>query len=241
MKRALLFLLAALFILLVVDPNLTSHLKPEMDKLPVYDQNAALRTNDDVETKQSSSHALILIDPTRGGSDIGYTSSSTIPEKELLMQMALTIGTQLEKAGYRVAYTRWYDDVPACDTVEACEDSRLDKARNENADYILSLAFNQDKPLHRGYSIFTQPDNPELAALASNLNEQIQATSFSRSEGLDTDHYDAFPILRDTTRPALLLQLGYITNPQDYAKLADSKFQGRLAQAISQAFLDSID
>lgn len=241
MKRALWFFIAALFILLVVNPNLSANWSAEKNKIPVYDETAALRTNNDVETRQCASRATIVIDPQRGGKDEGYTSSSTMAEKELLMQLAVAIGNALESEGYHVEYTRWYDDVPACSNTAECESSRINKAKELNANYILSLSLNQDTRLHRGYSIFIQPDNEQMDRLAKDMVSQLEATSYSRFEGIDTDHYDSFDILKDTSIPSILLQLGYITNPQDYASLSDPKIQSRVADAIAKAFLEAVD
>ena len=241
MKRAVWFLILALFILLVIEPNTRATTDATADRIPVYDENAPLRTNNDVETRQSASHALIVIDPARGGRDAGYRGAGQTSEKDLTMQLALTIGSDLEKAGYQVAYTRWYDDVPACSTEEECENSRVQIAKDEGADYVISLSLNQDESLHRGFSIFTHPDNAQLSSLAKNLSTSLQAISYTRYEGMDTDHYDSFAMLRDSSLPAVLLQLGYITNPQDYSKLSDPKIQERIGQAVTQSFLNSVN
>lgn len=241
MKRAALFLLAALFILVVIEPNLSQHLVPREDKVPVYSPDTPLKTNNDVETRRSKSGAKIYIDPARGGRDAGYVSEGQQAEKDVLMQLAVTIGSALEKAGYEVEYSRWYDDVPACADGQDCEQVRLEKAKADGADYILSLALNQDTSLHRGFSIFTQPGSELLDQLSQSLETEIKATSYSRFEGIDTDHYDAFGILQEPSIPSVLLQIGYITNPQDYARLSDSKFQERIANAITQAYLDTIE
>lgn len=241
MKRAVMFLIAALFILLVVEPNFVGNQTARADKVPVYTSGAALKTNNDVETKQSTSHALIYIDPTRGGNDVGYSAENQFAEKDLLMQLALTIGSSLEKAGYRVEYSRWYDDIPACSSEDECESVRLNKAKELGADYILSISLNQDTSLHRGFSIFTQPNSITLEELAKEMSNQIRATSYSRDEGIDTDHYDSFSILKDTSTPSMLLQIGYITNPSDYDKISNTKFQTRIANAITQAFLTCVD
>lgn len=241
MKRAVVFLCIALFILLVIEPNISRHTAAEEYRVPVYQDSAVLRTNNDVETRHSKSNALIYIDPERGGSNTGYRTDGQTSEKDLLMQLALTIGTSLEKAGYRVEYSRWYDDVPACESEEDCEARRVADAKSKGAQYMLSLSMNQDSSLHRGYSIFTQPNSDQLDALTRELASQIQATSYSRFEGIDTDHYDSFASLRDLSLPSILLQAGYITNPSDYSKLSDTKFQTRLANAITQAFLNTVD
>lgn len=240
MKRAIWFLLVALFLLLVIEPNLSHQIQEPIAKIPLYDEKAAFRTNNDVETPLAKSNALIYIDPARGGKDSGYRGKGQIAEKDLLMQLALAIGDALEKAGYRVEYARWYDNVLACTDEESCENARLQEAKDLQADYVFALAMNQDSSLQRGYSLFTQP-NDTLESLAKELASQIQITSYSSFEGIDTDHYLSFPVLRDSSIPALLLQAGYITNPSDYAKLADTKFQARLANAIAQAFLNTID
>lgn len=241
MKRAIFFLIAALFILLVIDPNLSASLSPESTQIPVYDENQPLRTNNDVDTRRSSSSPLIYINPARGGKDTGYINQNGTSEKDLLMQMALTIGSALENAGYRVEYSRWYDDIPACSSTDECEQTRIDKAKELGADYILELQVNQDNSLHQGYSLFTRPDKPVLNDLAREIAREMERISYSRYEGHDTDHYDSFPILKSDDINAVLLQVGYITNPQDYERMSDTKFQTRIAQAITQAFLDTVD
>ncbi len=241
MKRAIWFLVIALFILLVIEPNTHTNTDVAAERIPVYDPEAPLRTNNDVETRQSVSNALIVIDPARGGRDAGYKGAGQTSEKDLTMQLALTIGSNLEKAGYRVEYTRWYDDVPACSTEEECENSRVQEAKDLGADYVISLALNQDESLHRGFSIFTQPNNAKLSSLAKDLSTSLQSISYTRYEGMDTDHYDSFALLRDDQLPSVLLQLGYVTNPQDYSKLSDPKIQERIGQAVTRSFLNSVN
>lgn len=240
MKRAIGFLLAALFLLLVIEPNLSYRIQTPVLKTPIYEETTPFRTNNDVEIPLSSSRALIYIDPARGGKDIGYRKIGQMAEKDLLMQLAVAIGTSLEKAGYQVAYGRWYDNVPACSDEESCESARQQEAKEMGADYILALSLNQDTSLHKGYSLFIQP-NETLENLAQELANQIQAISYSNFEGIDTDHYTAFTVLRDLEIPSILLQAGYITNESDYTKLSDTKFQMRLATAVTRAFLNTIN
>ena len=57
MKRAVAFLFVALFILLVVEPNFVGNQAARKDKIPVYVDGSALKTNNDVETKQATSQA----------------------------------------------------------------------------------------------------------------------------------------------------------------------------------------
>lgn len=241
MKRAIIFLIAALFILLVVEPNAASGMLPVSHAQPLYQDGGALRTNDDVERGVSNSKKLIMIDPSRGGWDTGYTAEGQLPEKELAMQWAQAIGSALESDGYQVIYSRWYDDIGACTTADECNALRLQKAKENNVDLILSLQFNQDDSMHKGWSLFIQPDHDDTLQLAQEISSQIRHSGYSVDEGIDTDHYDSFVLLSDPEIPGVVLQLGYLTSTEDYQRLADPAFQQKLSSQIAQAFLNSID
>ena len=60
-------------------------------------------------------------------------------------------------------------------------------------------------------------------------------------EGIDSDHYENFPILYDSQIPSILLELGYLSNSEDYTKLTDETFQQKIANAITESFLDQIN
>ncbi|MCF0246646.1 MAG: N-acetylmuramoyl-L-alanine amidase [Ileibacterium sp.] len=240
MKRAAVFLALALFLLLVVQPNL--HTKPAQPAVRVPEYTETVKTNDDVQSRTSESKSVIVIDPGRGGSDVGYNAPGKLAEKDLAMSLAISIGDALEKAGYEVYYTRWYDDIGSFGSETESDMFRLEEASSQNANYLLALRFNTDaNTLQKGFSIFTQPNNDQLDALSKQLAAQIQSTNYSQYLGLDNDHYSNFGILSSKEMPAVLIQMGFLTNSDDYDKLSDSAFQTKLANAISQAFLDSIN
>mgnify|MGYP004449844123 FL=1 len=240
MKRGALFLGLALFVLLVIQPNL--QVKPLLPEPRVPEYTETVKTNDDVQAQTSQSKAVVVIDPGRGGTDTGYDKPGGISEKDLAMTLAADIGTALQKAGYEVHYTRWYDDIDSFGSEAESDKYRLEEARKNNADYVLALRFNtSSNSLDKGFSVFTQPNNDSLDALIKEIAAQIQATNYSQYLGLDNDHYSNFGILSSKDQRAVLIQMGYLTNSEDYAKLTDPAFQGKLANSISQAFLNSVN
>ena len=68
MRRAILFLVFALFLAMVIQPNLNKQIK-EKSKI-----NSTIITNDTVDNSRCKSKAVICIDASHGGSDAGYTS-----------------------------------------------------------------------------------------------------------------------------------------------------------------------
>lgn len=239
MKRAISFFLLALFVLFIIQPNLDA--KTQTAQIRTPEMTDSVLTNDDISRKTSKSQATIVIDPDKGGMDAGYDPVGHLAEKDVAMQLAINIGGVLESAGYHVEYTRWYDNVETFNTRTESDQNRLDIAKSMNPQYLISIRFNTGDSLSKGFSVFTQPDNEQLDTLANEIATQIQATNFSVFEGLDTDHYANFTLLSDLALPSIMLQMGYLTNSEDYAKISDSQFQKRIGEAIAQAFLNTVD
>lgn len=236
MRRAILFLIFALFLAMVIQPNLNKQIK-ETSKIDVPEQaesKTTLITNDTVSNKRSKSKAIICIDASRGGSDAGYTSEGHTSEKELNLAIAQKIGDTLESAGYKVVYTR-------SDDSSLTTEDRITALNAQKADYLISIQMNSSSDsLSKGYSIFTQP-NEKMIQLAKKLASTMSSINLSQFEGIDSDHYENFPILYDSQIPSILLELGYLSNSDDYSKLIDETFQQKIADAIAQSFLDKIN
>lgn len=234
MRRAILFLIFALFLAWVIQPNLNRPIK-ETSKIDVPNQTqSSIITNDTISNKQSKSKAIICIDASRGGSDTGYTSDGQISEKDLNLTIAQKIGDSLSKVGYQVVYTR------SDDSTLSTQD-RITSINTQKAKYLISIQMNSSSDsLSKGYSIFTQP-NDKMIQLAKDMADTMNAINLSQFEGIDSDHYENFPILNDSQIPSILLELGYLSNSDDYAKLTDETFQQKIADAITQAFLDKIN
>ena len=236
MRRAILFLIFALFLAMVIQPNLNKQIK-ETSKIDVPEQaesKTTLITNDTVSNKRSKSKAIICIDASRCGSDAGYTSEGHTSEKELNLAIAQKIGDTLESVGYKVVYTR-------SDDSSLTTEDRITALTAQKADYLISIQMNSSSDsLSKGYSIFTQP-NEKMIQLAKELASTMSSINLSQFEGIDSDHYENFPILYDSQIPSILLELGYLSNSDDYSKLIDETFQQKIADAITQSFLDKIN
>ena len=102
MRRAILFLIFALFLAMVIQPNLNKQIK-EKSKIDVPEQtDSTIITNDTVDNSRCKSKAVICIDASHGGSDAGYTSDGHTSEKDLNLIIAKKIGDSLASVGYNV-------------------------------------------------------------------------------------------------------------------------------------------
>lgn len=233
MKRAILFLIFALFLAFIIQPNIVGEIKDTSDiRVPTQTQGTA-STNEDALTQRSESKATICIDAAKGGTETGYTSQGHTDEKEINLQIANKVGTLLSTAGYNVVYTRSDDSTLS-------NDQRITNATQQNAQYLISIQMNSSEDaLMRGFCIFTQP-NDTLIDLSNKMVENINTINLTQFEGLDTDHYENFPILSSNI-PSILIELGYLSNTDDYNKLIDEATQAKIAEAITNAILDQIN
>lgn len=239
MKRALLFLACALFCALIVQPNIQRQLQTN-SRIP-ENTTSNPTTNDNANIAQSKSKATICIDAGNGGDDAGYTVSDRIPEKDINLAIALDLGKNLTDFGYNVVYTRTNDDIASYENESDSSKERITFAKENNANYFISITLNYDEnTFSKGYSLFTQPDD-QMIDLANEISERLKSINYSQFEGLDSDHYSNFPILVDQDLPSLLIELGYISNLDDYNSLTDEQFQQSIGRQIALAILEIID
>ena len=234
MRRAILFLIFALFLAMVIQPNLNKQIKKKSEIDVPEQTDSTIITNDNVSNSHCKSKAIICIDASHGGSDSGYTTDGHISEKELNLTIAKKIGDSLALVGYNVVYTRSDDSTLSTE-------ERITSLNSQKANYLISIQMNSSSDsLSKGYSIFTQP-NDKMIQLAKDLSNTMNSINLSQFEGIDSDHYENFPILYDSQIPSILLELGYLSNSDDYTKLTDETYQQKIADAITQSFLDKIN
>lgn len=238
MKKALIFVILAIFLALVVQPNIVRDYDKKY-RVPT-NTTSTVATNDTTDLKTCKSKATICIDPGYTGVET-YADDDKISAKDLSLSLAKKIGEKLSTSGYNVVYTRDKDDfVNFTSDEDSCKD-RIIIAKGYEADYLLSLQLNNDSDsLAKGYTIFTQNDD-NLISLGSSIASKLDDINFSQFQGLDSDHYGNFPILSESDLKSIYIEFGYLTNTQDYTQLSDESYQEKIGSAIAKAFLEEID
>ncbi len=235
MKKAIVYLCIAIFLAIVVQPNISVNLRKGDADVPENTQTTPM-TNDSVDIVKSESTATICIDPAKGGNSSGYKTDDGLTEKEINLILAQAIGSKLTSAGYKVVYTR------SDNSTTLSNSQRLQVAKKNKADYLICVSVNSDSTssFTKGYSLFTQEDDT-MIDVSKNISEQLDMIHFSEYQGLDSDHYENFSILKSKKIPSILLELGYLTNAEDFAQLTDSAYQQKIGSAIAQAFVEAIN
>ena len=177
----------------------------------------------------------VFIDPGHGGSDPGATANNII-EKEVNLAVALLARDLLTASGINVIMTRMDD------TYVSLPD-RTERANREKVDAFVSIHHNAaDNTGARGLEVYHSIVGGEGQRLANLIHDQYRALMPELpSRGVRTrknsNGRDYYHVIRETRMPAVIIEGGFLTNPQDAALIKTREFQERQAQAISQAVL----
>lgn len=173
--------------------------------------------------------ATIVIDAGHGGYDAGAVNGTRY-EKNDNLRMAMAVGERLKKCGINVIYTRTTDTF-----VPLLERSRI--SNNNKVDLFVSFHRNSaSNPAANGVEtlIYNNASNKSLQA-AEALQQALVNVGIQSNRGVKRVNLS---VLRETNAPAVLLELGFISNDQDN-ELLDSKFDA-YADAIARSLAQSV-
>ena len=195
---------------------------------------SASRGNYDVLNK------VVYLDAGHGGYDPG-ASYFGISEKSLTLAIQSRVKAKLESEGYQVVTTRTSDTyVDLTDRSRAANASESDifvsihiNASGSSAAQGIETYYYQPYAEYPSRINATYHANPTRLSMSDTLANAIQSSLINatgaQNQGVKRQ---TFAVLRETTAPAVLLELGFLSNPQEAARLNTSAYQETLANAI---------
>ena len=170
-----------------------------------------------------------MLDAGHGGSDSGAVYNGRL-EKNDNLRITLAVGERLARSGERVLYTRTDDS-----TVDLTYRSTM--ANSAGATYFVSFHRNSASTVGRGVEVYYYTGlsaQSTAARMAAPVQDALVACGF-HNRGVKQAKVS---VLRRTSMPAILVELAFINNEAENAKL-DSEFD-RIADAIASALLSFV-
>ncbi|MCM1136852.1 MAG: N-acetylmuramoyl-L-alanine amidase [Clostridium sp.] len=166
----------------------------------------------------------VVVDPGHGGSDPG-TNGSGREEKSVNLEVSLKLQTALENLGYEVIMARSADDYV----------SLLDRAAltvQADAPVFVSVHCNSaaNIPSANGIETYAAPEDKEDAALAAYIQRELIAATGAKDRGVKTS---SLVVLTHNVAPACLVEIGFMSNKEECAKITAQVYQQKLAEAIA--------
>ncbi len=178
-----------------------------------------------------TSYNKVVIDAGHGGADIGATRAF-IEEKSLNLDIAKLVAKNLEKEKMKVEMTRDNDRTL---TLE----ERVALSEENSPDIFVSIHHNAS--LKEGiYGIETHWWREESIDLAKAIHSQLTtANNLQKWQTVDRGLIKSqFYVINHTTCPAVLIEVGFISNIDERNRLLDKKRQEEVAKAISDGIVD---
>ncbi|MGC8815222.1 MAG: N-acetylmuramoyl-L-alanine amidase [bacterium] len=174
----------------------------------------------------------VVIDPGHGGNDSGAVNYNlNIKEKELTLKISLLVKEKLEKMGYRVVLTRYNDQEVTGSPVDTEElQARVNIGYKNNAMLFVSIHINASTySFANGVMTFYNKDIDYN--LANFIHSELIKTDIFEDKGIRQAN---FYVMKYNKLPAVLLELGFITNYNDALKLMNYENLNKLAIAIAK-------
>ena len=181
----------------------------------------------------------ILIDPGHGGADGGAKAADGSLEKEYNLSISLTLRDMLRLCGYEVSLTREADVSIHDDTADTLRRQKVSDMHNrlklyDAADLVLSIHQNQfPQRSCRGTQFFYAAGNPASKPLATVLRDTLYALlQPDNTRELKAGTSDIF-LLHETRAPAVLVECGFLSNPEERTLLQSAEYQQKLAFSLT--------
>lgn len=182
----------------------------------------------------------IVVDPGHGGKDTGAIGATGSYEKNNTLPTALFLTDLLRQAGAKVILTRSSDSAPSGSNYTELKDlqTRVEIANQNKADFYVSIHNDSfSNPEAGGITTYISDDNPQTVK-AKSLATAVQQEVIKQVGLQDRKVKSAnFYVVKNTTMPAILVELGFISNPYEEKLLATSDFQKKAALGIYRGIL----
>lgn len=178
---------------------------------------------------------VIALDPGHGGSDPGARGRHLV-EKEVTLDIARRLRSLLLEDGFKVVMTRDgdYDVLGYHGSAKGELQARINAGANAGAMVFVSIHLNSSEsgfPHGVATHWYKSIDLP----LANSIQESLARTSGFQNRGIIRER---FYVLRHSTVPAVLAEIGFLSNPEDERKLSDPNELETIAKALEEGLVE---
>ena len=188
---------------------------------------------------QADYRYTVVLDAGHGGVDGGVVGGVTkIKESDLNLSMVYFLKEEFERGGFKVVLTR--TDKNGLYGSAATNFKKRDMQRRKEiieecaADMVLSIHMNQfSLSSRKGPQVFYDAESSEGKGLAESIQKTLNAFTGLEHSALSGEYF----MLQCTRNPSVIVECGFLSNPEDEQKLIDTTYQSQLAHKIYQGAL----
>ena len=186
---------------------------------------------------------VVVIDAGHGLPDGGAVGAGGTVEQEINLEVCKKVEEVLKGKGITVIMTR-KDENCLSEQAEGKSlremkredmNERLKIIKKSDADLFVSVHMNQfQQPEVNGLRLFYDKSHPETEELAQMMQKRMSEVTGAKMYAVKAADRTLF-LMKNPPVPALLVECGFISNPQEEKKLNDEDYQSRLAWSIAES------
>ncbi len=195
----------------------------------------------DAETSEAYAKAekIIIIDAGHGGEDVGATGVNGVYEKDLNLAISKIIGEMLTEKDYTVVYTRTEDKLLYKESENIKGMRKISDLKNRckiATEYpsavFISVHMNSfGEEQYSGLQVYYSTKNKESEKLANSIQVNVKKELQPENNRKIKEGRDIY-LLENMSNVAVLVECGFLTNPQEAEKLSQKEYQKILSFAI---------
>lgn len=187
----------------------------------------------------------VVVDAGHGGDDPGKVGVNGVLEKDLNLEIAKRLTSLLEQADVRVVMTRetdtgLHDDIASGKKAQDMK-RRIALMEKAEPDLVVSIhqnSYSSDKI--KGAQVFYYTGSTEGRKLAQLIQNRMVSGLDPENHRTEKDN-DSYYLLKKTTRPIVIVECGFLSNPQEAALLCDPVYQERAAWQIHMGIMQYLN
>lgn len=203
------------------------------------------------ETNTVSTHEpiTVILDAGHGGEDGGAIGKGNVYEKDLNLVITLKIGELLKNKGVNVVYTRTTDTL----LYNKNEDyknrkksldlaQRVKIAENTENSIFISIHMNSfSQTSTKGFQVYYSQNDPRSRVIAERIQNAVKVNLQPTNKRKITPATSRIYLLDNITKPAILIECGFLSNPEECSLLTTEKYQNELSKIISNEIIRYIN
>ena len=200
------------------------------------------KINEQIKNRDQKNLKTIVLDAGHGGEDGGAVGVDGVIEKDINLAIALKLRDLLETSGYNVVMTRDKDEAIYDDTAQSLREkkrsdlhNRADIISKNSGDNTIFVSIHQNKfpdSKYFGTQIFYSPNNTESQTLANGIKDSVvKLIQPDNTREIKPAGKNVF-LLHKAEIPAIVVECGFLSNPEEAGKLVNNDYQSKLAFCV---------
>lgn len=196
----------------------------------------------------ASNKPVIVLDAGHGGLDSGAVGSTGVLEKDVNLSIVLALRDMFEMSGFEVVLTR-DEDISIYDPgVEGIRNQKLNDMDNRlkiiqkypDSIFLCIHQNNYTDPRYFGGQMFYNNNNPKNRTLAQIMQNRFAQLQPGNGREIKLSGKELF-LLKSNKNPSLMIECGFLSNPEEEQKLSTWEYQQKVAFTIYGGVMEFLD